>query len=149
MTNGPGENIDIVLANASDDQITFATVTDFDTGDDTLVMTVDYNSKFMSAADLDDYDIGVTYRDSADDDRRGNVVYVDLRLNYVGTNPEGPEPVVETSRVFLEGLTAASVQSLLNIEVYFTENASHIDPDSTVLDNGNTVEQQFYATPAT
>ena len=148
LTNGPGENIDIVLANASDDQITFATVTDFNTGDDTLVMTVDYDSTVTSAADLADYDIEATYRDSADDDPRGNGVYVDLRLNYVGADPEGAAPVVEASRVFLEGLTAASVQSSLNIELHFTEDASYVDPDSTTFDDGDTVLERiesFYA----
>jgi hypothetical protein len=152
LTNGPGKNFAIVLANASDDLVIIATVTDFDTGDDTLVMTVDYDSTATSAADLDDYEIGVTYRDSSERDPHGNGVYVELRLNYVGADPEGTAPVVETSRVFLEGLTAASVQSSLNIEVYFTEDASNVDPDSTTFDSGDTVLEtieQFCAPPPT
>ncbi len=148
LTNGPGDNLDIVLANSGDDQITFATITDFDLGDDSLVMTVDYDSSVTSAADLDDYEIAVSYRDSADDDPRGNGVYVELRLNYVGADPEGEVPEVEMSRVFLEGQSEASLAGGLNIDVYFTEDASYVDPDSTTFDNSDTVLEtieQFYA----
>ena len=137
-----------MLANASDDQITFATITDFNLGDDTLVMTVDYDSAITSEADLDDYEIEVVYRGCADDDPRRNGVYVDLRLNYVGALPEGEVPEVEVSRVFLEGLSAATVEPALNIEVYFTEDASYVDPNSTTFDNGNSVLSrinQFYS----
>ncbi len=132
MTNGPGENTDIVLANAQDAQGTFATITDFNLEQDALIMTVDYASDNSDVGDLASLDFELSFRDNELGDERGTGVFVDIRL--VGVEDETADQL-ETSRVFLEGFSVAGIEGSgtgLDVQVYLTEDASYVDPDSTI-----------------
>ncbi|WP_333712609.1 calcium-binding protein [Yoonia sp.] len=141
MTNGTGDNMNIALANVSDGQETSIIVTDFDRADDTLVLTVDYATDGTPMMQGDaDFTINYAFQDATPDRGAGMLVTV------TWDNADGDVTDQESASAFLEGFrigfggipgnTPPSGEivdnSLINVEVYLTNEASLDDPVATL-----------------
>jgi hypothetical protein len=141
MTNGTGDNMNIALANITDGQDTFISVTDFDPADDTLVLTVDYatNGTPMAQGDAE-FTINYEFLEGTEDRGAGMLVTV------TWDNPDGDVTDQESASAFLEGVvpgrpgipvdTPVSGEldgsTLIDVDIYLTNGASLDDPLATM-----------------
>ena len=111
-----------VLANVTDDQLTEATITDFDPSRDTLTLTVDHVPEGGTLPNVD-----VTMTETEVDGVSG--VRVEAVFSGAGDVPDESEGAV----AFLEGMTVDMLGSA-NIAVVATEQADLFDPESTIAE---------------
>jgi hypothetical protein len=134
MENRTGENINIAIATLEDDQITQATVIDFDEQDDALVLTVDHTSTAtMPAGYVPSFTANYTAGTSEQGD--GTLVTVTWDNPY-GTNVETDS---ESASAFLVGYTPDQLDGTngsITLDIYLTEDASYADPLGTMADLG-------------
>ena len=138
MTNRTGDNTNIALANVSDDQDTFALVTDFDRTADTLILTADTTA---DVTETPDYTVNYEFQDATSERGAGMLVTVVWNNPPAGT----AEGDIETASAFLEGVTQnipalsgladsgeITDDSIIDVDFYVTENASLTDPVATL-----------------
>lgn len=109
-----------VLANVTDDQLTEATIEDFDPSRDTLTLTMDYVPDDGTPPDVD-----VTMTETSIDGVNGVLV----EAVYAGTGDIPAES--EGAVAFLQGLTL-DMLTAANIDVQVTDQADLFDPESTM-----------------
>ena len=109
-----------VLANVTDDQMTEATIEDFDPSRDTLTLTMDYVPDGGTPPDVD-----VTMTETSINGVNGVLV----EAVYVGPGDIPAES--EGAVAFLQGLTVDAL-SAANIDVQVTDQADLFDPVSTM-----------------
>lgn len=123
LTAGGGENDDFyVLANVTDDQLTDATITDFDPARDTLTLTIDHVPDGGTPPDVD-----LTLTEVTVDGVNGVLV----QAVFVGPGDVPAEN--EAATAFLRGATIAQL-SAANIEAVLTTEADIFDPETTLAD---------------
>lgn len=121
LTAGGGLNDDFyVLANVTDDQLTEATITDFDPTRDTLVLTIDHVPDGGTPPDVD-----VTLTEVTVDGVSG------VRVEAVFVGPGDVPAENESATAFLRGATIAQLSSA-NIEAVLTSEADLFDPETTL-----------------
>lgn len=121
LTAGAGVGDDFfVLANVTDEQLTEATITDFDPTRDTLVMTIDHVPDGGTPPDVD-----VTLTEVEVDGVSG------VRVEAVFVGPGDVPAENEAATAFLRGGTIAQL-SAANISVQLTSEADLFDPEATL-----------------
>lgn len=108
------------LANVTDEQLTEATITDFDPSRDTLTLTIDY---VPEGGVLPDVDFTLT------DTTVGGVSGVLVQAVFVGPGDVPAES--EAATAFLQGATSAQLGAA-NIQVMLTAEADLFDPEATL-----------------
>ncbi|MCG3266830.1 calcium-binding protein [Yoonia sp. I 8.24] len=121
LTAGAGDGDDFyVLANVTDDQLTSATIEDFDPGRDTLTLTLDHVPEGGTLPDVD-----VTMTQTTVDGVNG--VLVEAVYTGSGDVPGDFEGAV----AFLKGVTTDQLDAT-NVSVVSTEEADLFDAEATM-----------------
>ena len=157
MENRTGDNTNIGLANVGDEQDTFITVTDFDIADDTLVLTIDYET--ADGFDVDPSQTLVVSYSFEDSEAGGG-----MKVTVSWVSPDDDVVDQESASAFLVGVTQELSAlsgledsgtlpqdgSIIMVEVYLTNEASLDDPLATMGEIGyNTLAMQAWPSAPT
>jgi Ca2+-binding RTX toxin-like protein len=120
LTGGGGADDFFVLANVTDDQLTEATIEDFNPFSDTLMLTIDHVSQSGTLPDVD-----VTMTDTTVDGVNG------VMVEAVYDGPGDIPAEFEGAFAFLKGVSAAQLNDT-NVDVISTAEADLFDAEATM-----------------